>query len=62
MTPLTCLDLHDPFGTGRLRRPRVDAAPPRVPSHHRSSTTSSPGRAQQMSALPSVGGSTGSGL
>ena len=29
---------------------------------HRSSTTSSCGREQQMSALPSAGGSTGSGL
>jgi hypothetical protein len=61
MTPLTCLDLHDPFGTGRLRAAHRDTAPPRVPPRQRSSTTSSPGRAQQMSALPSVGGSTGSG-
>jgi hypothetical protein len=61
MTPLTCLDLHDPFGTGRLRAAHRDAAPPRTPPRHRSSTTSPLGRAQQMSALPSVGGSTGSG-
>ena len=34
----------------------------RLASSHRSSTTSSRGCEQQMSALPSAGGSTGSGL
>jgi hypothetical protein len=45
--------LPDRHAPDALSRPLDDA--------QRSSTRSSPGREQQMSALPSAGGSTGSG-
>jgi high-affinity iron transporter len=45
----------------KIKRPRRHAQAAGADRAHRSSTTSAVGRAQQISALPSAGGSTGSG-
>ncbi len=52
----------EPDSAPEMRACSESGAPGREAAGHRSSTTSSCGCEQQMSALPSAGGSTGSGL